>query len=42
MAHDERMADVPGGLKAGTYTLEVESLDMFGQRDSHATFFRVL
>ena len=33
---------LPGGLLAGTHTLEIETVDMFSQRDTKATFFRVL
>ena len=34
--------NLPGNLPEGTHTLEIESIDMFGQRDTEATFFRVL
>jgi hypothetical protein len=40
VAHHVWEANLPA-LPAGTHTLEVESVDMFGQRDSKATFFRV-
>ena len=34
-------AAMPGDLKQGTHTLEVESVDMFGQRESQRTLFRI-
>jgi hypothetical protein len=33
---------VPANLNAGTHTLEVETTDMFGQRDAKVTFFRIV
>ena len=35
-------AKLPSGLPAGTHTLEVDSVDMFGQHDATATFFRIV
>ena len=34
-------AQLPANLKSGTHTLQVEAVDMFGQKDAKATFFRV-
>ncbi len=41
VAHHVWEAKLPAALAAGTHTLEVETTDMFGQRDAKATFFRV-
>jgi hypothetical protein len=34
-------AKLPANLKGGTHTLEVNTVDMFGQKDAKVTFFRV-
>jgi hypothetical protein len=41
IAHHIWESRLPGDLKAGTHTLEVETVDMFGQQASKVTFFRV-
>lgn len=41
IAHHIWECRLPHDLKLGTHTLEVETVDMFGQRAGHVAFFRV-